>query len=84
MIELPIVIRVSPLDFLDSFDRNINNQVDEINLIFISDLDDITFSHSLTQPKSMIKRKLMKNFIEENYGNFGYNWLPKCFRNINT
>ena len=55
MIELPIVVRVSPLDFLDTFDGNINNEVDEINIIFISDLDDITFSHYMTQPKSMIQ-----------------------------
>ena len=31
--ELPIVIKVLPLDFLDTFDRNINNEVDEINII---------------------------------------------------
>ena len=43
MVELPIVTRASPLDFLDTFDRNINNEVDEINIIFISDLKDITF-----------------------------------------
>ena len=82
MIELPIELRVSPLDFLVTFDRNINNGVDEINIIFISDFDDITFSHYMTQPKSMIQRKLIKNFIKEDYGNFDYNWLPKCFRNI--
>ena len=45
MVELPLVIRVSPLDFLDTFDRNIKNEVDEINMKFISDLKDMTFSH---------------------------------------
>ena len=30
MIEVPIVIRVSPREFLDTFDRNIKNEVDEI------------------------------------------------------
>ena len=45
MIELPIVVRVPPLDFLDTFDRRCtNDEVDEIELIFLSDLDDITFS----------------------------------------
>ena len=32
MIEVPIVIKVSPLDFLDTFDRKINNEVDEVNI----------------------------------------------------
>ena len=68
MIELPIVIRVSPLEFLDTVDRNINNEVDEINIIFISDLKDMTFSHYMTQPKSMLCRKLVRNFIEEDFG----------------
>ena len=38
----------------------------------------------MIQPKSMIQRKLRKIFIEEDYGNFDYNWLPKCFGKINT
>ena len=84
MVELPIVIRVSPLDFLDTFDRNINNEVDEIDIIIISDLKDFTFFHYMDQPKSMLCRKLERNFIEEHYGNFDYNWLPNCFRHINT
>ena len=84
MIELPIVIRMSPLDFLDTFDRNIYNEVDEIKIIFISDLDDITFSHYMTQPKPMLCRKIFKNFVEEDSGDFDYNWLPNCFRNKNT
>ena len=32
MIELPIVIRVSPPDFLDTFNRNLNNEVHERNI----------------------------------------------------
>ena len=43
--ELPLVIRVSPLVFPDTFDRNVTNEVDEINIKFISDLKDLTFSH---------------------------------------
>ena len=84
MIELPIVIRVSPFDFLDTFGRNINNEVDEINIVFISNLVDITFSHYMAQPKSMVQRKLFKKNFEEDYGNFDYNWLRNCFRKINT
>ena len=84
MIELPIVVRVSTLVFLDTFDRNINNEVDEINIILISDLKDITFFHYMDQLKSMIQRKLERNFIEENFGDFDYKWLPSCVRHINT
>ena len=71
MIELPVVIEESPLDFLDTFDRNIDNEVDGINVIFISDLDDFTFSHYMTQSKSMIQRKPIKNFIGEDCLCFG-------------
>ena len=84
MIELPIAVRVSPTDFLDTFDKKINDEVDEINMIFISDLEDITFFHYMDQPKSRIQRKLERNFIGEDFGDFDYNWLPKCFRHINT
>ena len=73
MLELQIKIRVSPLDFLDTFDRNINNEVDEINIIFISDLKDITYFQCMYQPKSMLCRKLVRNFIEEDFGDFKYN-----------
>ena len=78
MVELPIVISVSPLIFLDTFDRNINNEVDEINIIFITDLKDMTISHYMAQPKSMLCRELRRNFILENFGDFDYNWLPIC------
>ena len=54
MIQLPIVVRVSPLDFVDTFDGNINNEVDEMNIMFISDLKDLTFFHYMDEPKSML------------------------------
>ena len=60
MIELPLVIKVSHLDLVHTLGRNINNEVDEINLIFISDLDDMTFSQYMNQPKSMLRRRLKK------------------------
>ena len=84
MIELPIVVRISPLDFLNTFDRNINNEVDEIIIIFISDLKDNSFFHYMAQTKSMLCRKLVRNFIEEDFVDFDYIWLSKCFRHINT
>ena len=84
MIQLPIVVRVPSLDFLDTFDRScINDEVDEINIMIKSDLDDITFSHYMTQPKSVIEKNYMKISIREENGDFNYNWLPKCFRHIN-
>ena len=76
MIKLPRVVRVSPLDFLDRFDSNINNEVDEINIIFVSDLKDITIFHYMDQPKSLLCRKLVRIFIEEDFGDFNYIWLP--------
>ena len=75
IIELPLVVRVSPLD---TFDSNINNEVGEIKIIFISDLKDITFLHYMDQRKSMLCRKLVTDFIEEDFGDFDYNWLPNC------
>ena len=61
MVDLPQVIIVLPLDFLDSVDKNITEEVDEINIIFLSHLDDISFIHYVIQPKSRIERKLIKN-----------------------
>ena len=61
LIELPIEVGVSSLDFLDQFDKEgILGEVDEINIIFISDLKDMTFSHYMDQPKSMLCRRLKK------------------------
>ena len=81
--ELPIVERVQSLDFLDIFDRNcINGEVDGINIIFISDLKDISFLHYMTHPRSMLYRKFERILIEGDYGKFNYNWLPNSFRHI--
>ena len=43
----------------------------------------MTFSHYMARPKSMLCRKLVGKFIEENFGVCDYNWLPNCFRRIN-
>ena len=85
MIDLPTVVRVSPLDFIDTFDRScIKDGTDEINMILTSDLREITFLLYRTQPSAKNCRKLVQNFIEHDYGDFDYNWLPICFRHINT
>ena len=53
MIDLPIVIRVSPLDFLDFVDKKITGEVGEIDIIFTSDHKDMTFLLYMNQPRSM-------------------------------
>ena len=83
IIELPLVIKVSSLDFLDTFDRSMKNEVDEIVIFFISDRKGMTFSHYMTQPMSVLCRKLERSFIEEGFGDFDYNWLPNCLEKPN-
>ena len=78
--ELPIVLKVPANDSLDQFDKEcILDEVDEINIIFVSDLEDVSFNQYMIQPKTMLCRRLIKIFVEENYGNSDYNWLPNCF-----
>ena len=53
-------------------------------IIFISNPKDITLSHYMEQPMSMLCRKLEKNFGEEDdhptdNRDFDYNFLPNCF-----
>ena len=45
MIGIQKVVRILPLDFLDTFDRNKNGEVDEINRKITSDLEDMTLTH---------------------------------------
>ena len=81
--ELPNILKIPAFDFPDQFNEEcVNDMVDEINILFISDLNDITFFHYMEQPKSMLCRKLIQNVIGEDYGVFDSYWLPKCFRNI--
>ena len=54
-------------EYLDSLDLDQCNFCDEINIIFISNLKDITFVHFMEQPKSMLCRKLIRNLIDGNY-----------------
>ena len=55
----------SCVEFLDTYYNFANDFCDEISILFISDLRDISFFHYMKQPKSMLCRKLVKNFIEE-------------------
>ena len=55
----------SCLDYLVNFYDLSNDFCDEIKIIFIYYLKDISFFHYMKQPKSMLCRKLVKNFIKE-------------------
>ena len=81
---MPMISIESCVDYLDSFYNFDNDFCDEINITFISDLKDKTFFLHMEQPRSMLCRKLERNFFEEHFGDFDYKWLPKCFRHINT
>ena len=89
MEEIPVYVEVSSHEFLDIIDRICvyNIITDEINIIFISNLQNITIQHYLEQPRSMLCRKLERDYIEEDdpppeHRNFDYNFLPNCFRHI--
>ena len=83
--ELPIVLRVPANDSLDQFHKEcILHEVDEINMIFVSDLEHVSFNQYMIQPKSMLCRRLIKIIVEESYGNSDYNWLQIVFRNKNN
>ena len=44
LVELPIVLKIPAYDYLDQNNKDcVNDEVDEIDIIFISDLDDISF-----------------------------------------
>ena len=88
MEEMPFYVKVSLKVFQNMIDRGCEYifKTDEIKIIFISKLEDITISHYVEQPKSMLCRKLERNHIEEDdpdLGGFGYIFLPECFRHIN-
>ena len=63
---------------LDSLDLD-QYFFDEINIIFISNLKDITFVNFVEQPKSMLCRKLVRSIIDGNYNGYNYKWHPEDF-----
>ena len=88
MEETPFYVKVSLSEYPNMIDRGCENNkiTDEINIIFISKLRDITISHYVEQPRSMLGRKLERNHIEEDdpdLEEFDYKFLPDCFRHIN-
>ena len=59
MFELPIYVKVTEREFLDIVDRNCvyNTISDEVDIIFISKLREMTLQHYMKQPRSMLCRK---------------------------
>ena len=89
MLEIPIYVKVTKREFLDIVDRNCVYNIisDEIDIIFLSKLREMTIQHYMKQPRSMLCRKLERDYIEENYQivdnrDFDYNFLPYCFKQI--
>ena len=89
MVEIPIYVKVTERQFLDIVNRNCiyNTISDEIDIIFISKLREMTLQHYMKQPRSMLCRKLERNYIGEgdpppDVKDFEYNFLPYCFRHI--
>ena len=87
--EIPIYVKVSEREFLDKVDRHraYNIISDEIGIIFISKLKEVTLQHFMKQPRSMLCRKLERNYIAENDTptddrDFDYNFPPYCFGDI--
>ena len=87
---MPFYVKVSLNEFQNLIDRGCEYNIitDEINIIFISKLKDITISQYMEQPRSMLFGKLERNYIElddlpPGPEDFHYNFLPECFRHIN-
>ena len=84
MMRFPKTRKETACDYLNKCNQNyMIDEVDESVGIFLCDLKNMTFSHYIVQPKSMVCRKLVRNFIEEDFGDFDYNWLPNCVKHIN-
>ena len=84
MIKLTITRKQTACDYLNKYNQDY--VIDEVNGIvktFVSDLKDMTFAQYMAQPKSMLCRKQVGKFFEEDSGDFDYNWLPNSFRYIN-
>ena len=63
-----------------------NKISDEIFIIIISNIRDITISHYMKQPPSMLQSKIEKDFIDAYdvaaRGYFSFSFLPICFRHL--
>ena len=62
MFEIPLYVKVSERESLDIVDRNCAYNIisDETDIIFISELKEMTLQHYMNQPRSMLCRKRKK------------------------
>ena len=84
MFEIPIYVKVSECEFLNIVDRNCASNIisDEIDIIFISKFKEMTLPHYMNQPRSMLCRKLERDYQIVDNRDFDYNFLPDCFIHI--
>ena len=88
LFEISVYVEVSKREFLDVVENCAYNIItDEINVIFICNLKNILLSHCISQPRSMLCRKLERNHIEENVPppddkDFDYNFPYNRFSTI--
>ena len=76
-----MILAGSCVDYIDIFYNFGNDFCGEKTIIFISDLEDISYFHYKEQPRSMLCRKLEKKFIEEeNFEDHDYKGLPNCVK----
>ena len=82
--EIPIYVKVSECEFLDIINRICVYNIisNEIDIILISKLKEMTLQHYMKQPRSMLCRKLERNYQIVDNRDFDYNFLPYCFRHI--
>ena len=82
-----MIINESAIDFLDWVTKGYlchelsPDKIQETEIVFLSDLKDMTFSHYLQQPNSMICRKMLKRYFEvkgDNINDSEYKCLPSC------
>ena len=66
---IPINITETAGEFLDKDIRGYPNlltidKIEEVEIVFISDLKEMTYTHYVQQPKSMLYRKKIRRFFE--------------------
>ena len=56
--------------------------IPQIEIVFMSDSEDITREHYLQHPKSMLCRKLIRRYHEPSSQDFEYKWLSDSFKKL--
>ena len=89
MFQIPIYVEASKREFQDIVDRNCAYNIisDEIEIMFISKFKEMTLQNYMKQPRSILCRKLERNYFEArdhppDDRDSDNNFLPYCFRHI--